>query len=239
MKNAVVGTSNAKNDADSRVSLFEGVDIEGIGVVFEQLARDDGYQVIAGVDEVGRGCIADPVVAAACVLDLSRPLPDDLNDSKKLTADQRERIAAELEEHAVAYAIGEVDASEIDRINILEATKRAMLLAIEALSPAPDFLLIDALELRHCALPQRGIIKGDSISASIAAASVLAKVYRDRLMSSYHEQYPHYGFDSNKGYGAAAHWRGINEHGPCAIHRMSFHGVRPLEKTANSLFGDQ
>jgi ribonuclease HII len=152
-------------------------------------------------------------------------LPEGLNDSKKLTAKQRYEIATELKETAVAYSIGRVDAEEIDRINILEATKVAMRQAIAALSPAADFLLIDALQLKGTSLPQKAIIKGDSISASIAAASVLAKTFRDDLMSSFDAEFPQFGFAGHKGYGCASHYEAIRTHGPCALHRKTFRGV--------------
>lgn len=201
--------------------------ISGIGLVFEQQAFDAGHSFVAGVDEVGRGCLAGPVVAGACILDPSRPLPDGLNDSKKLTEKKRESIAAELKLNCIAYAIGQVEAEEIDRINILEATKRAMLLAVASLTPAADYLLIDALNLKQSPLPQRAIIKGDTISASIAAASILAKTYRDDLMKAYHTEFPQYGFAGHKGYGAVTHFAAIREHGPCRLHRLSFRGVGP------------
>src|SRR5207245_209685 len=171
----------------------------------ERQARAEGFRFVAGVDEVGRGCLAGPVVAGACILDIEKPLPKDLDDSKKLTAATRERIAAELKEHCVAYSVGRIEADEIDRINILEATKKAMLLAIGSLSPQADFLLIDALQLKQSYLPQMAIIKGDTISASIAAASILAKTFRDSLMVEYDGRYPQYGFAGHKGYGAALH----------------------------------
>ena len=196
-----------------------------IGFDFEEQAKSEGYSLIAGVDEVGRGCLAGPVVAAACILDPAKPVPTGLNDSKKLTEKRRNDIAAELRETALAYAIGSVEAEEIDRINILEATKRAMLLAINALQPAADYLLIDALQLRAVPLPQKPLIKGDSISFSIAAASVIAKTYRDDLMSAYHKEYPQYGFAGHKGYGAASHFAAIRDHGPCPLHRKTFRGV--------------
>ena len=206
-------------------ALFADLEISGIGLFFEEEARNAGYSFVAGLDEVGRGCIAGPVVAAACILDPGKAYPEKLDDSKKLTPELREEIAAELKENCVAYAIGQIEADEIDEINILEATKKAMLQAIAKISPSPDFLLIDALILKACPLPQRDIIKGDSISASIAAASVLAKTFRDDLMCKYHEEYPEYGFNSHKGYGAPIHWKALFEHGPCAIHRKSFNGV--------------
>jgi ribonuclease HII len=206
-------------------ALFSDLDITGIGLFFEEEARSAGYSFVAGLDEVGRGCIAGPVVAAACILDPSKPYPGKLDDSKKLTPEVRQEIAAELKETCITYAIGQIEADVIDEINILEATKKAMLVAIASLTPAPDFLLIDALRLKACPLPQRDIIKGDSISASIAAASVLAKTYRDDLMCKWHETYPQYGFDSHKGYGASVHWKALYEHGPCELHRKSFNGV--------------
>lgn len=198
-----------------------------IGFDLEEEARSEGYRSIAGVDEVGRGCLAGPVVAAACILDLSCPVPAGLDDSKKLSPQQRERIAEELRECAVAFAIGTVEADEIDRINILEATKKAMSRAIAALPAAADFVLVDALVLRNVALPQKAIIKGDAISYSIAAASVIAKTYRDELMTRYHNDYPHYGFAGHKGYAARVHLDALREHGPCPLHRRSFRGVLP------------
>lgn len=217
-------------------SLTADRTVWSIGFDFEQQARSEGYSLIAGVDEVGRGCIAGPVVAAACILDLTKPLPDGLDDSKKLTADKREEIATELRECAVAFATGQVEADEIDRINILEATKKAMLSAIEALSPPADYLLIDALRLKLSPLPQKPIIKGDSISASIAAASILAKTYRDGLMTAYHDEFPHYGFAEHKGYGCRTHYDAIREHGPCSLHRMTFKGVCEDKAAVATLF---
>lgn len=196
-----------------------------IGFVFEEQARNEGYCLIAGVDEVGRGCLAGPVVAAACILDPSGPVPPGLNDSKKLKEPLRREIAARLKETVVNFAIAEVSPAEIDQINILEATKLAMLKAIRQLQPAADFLLIDAVSLRQSAIPQKAIIKGDSISYSIAAASVLAKVYRDDLMREYDRLYPEYGFASHKGYGSASHFAALRRLGPCPIHRKTFRGV--------------
>ena len=196
-----------------------------IGFDFEELAASEGFQFVAGVDEVGRGCLAGPVVAAACILDQSKPVPRSLNDSKKLTERQRKEIYQELRQTAVAYSLGIIDADEIDRVNILEATKLAMLKAIDGLTPAPDHLLIDALQLRQCSLPQKAIIKGDSISYSIAAASVIAKVFRDDLMNQYDAEFPEYGFAGHKGYGSVAHFSAIREHGPCRLHRKTFRGV--------------
>lgn len=196
-----------------------------IGLDFENQAVAEGYRFIAGVDEVGRGCLAGTVVAAACILDLSKPLPEFLNDSKKITAKKRDKIAEELKETVVAYSIAEVSAEEIDRINILEATKKAMRLAVENLNPQADFLLIDALQLKDISLPQKAIIKGDAISASIAAASILAKTYRDTQMLELDRIYPEYGFAKHVGYGTKAHFEALKKHGACDIHRKSFRGV--------------
>jgi len=196
-----------------------------IGFDFEEQARIDGYQLIAGVDEVGRGCLAGPVVAAACILDPDKPVPHGLNDSKKLSERRREHIAEELRENVVAFAIGSVEAEEIDAINILEATKKAMVLAINALRPAAEYLLIDAIQLRNLSIPQKALIKGDTISYSIAAASVIAKTYRDNLMVAYDREFPRYGFAGHKGYGAASHLAVLREFGPCRLHRKSFRGV--------------
>ena len=228
MANAERFDSFAKDASAARVSLFNDLEVTSIGIVFEQQARDAGFRFIAGLDEVGRGCLAGPVVAGACILDLDKPLPKGLNDSKKLTANKRDEIAAQLKLNCIAYAIGQVEAEEIDRINILEATKKAMLLAIDGLSPAADFLLIDVLQLKGSKLRQQAIIKGDTISASIAAASILAKTYRDDLMKAYDIEYPQYGFAGHKGYGAASHFEAIRTHGACVLHRKSFKGVLPL-----------
>lgn len=196
-----------------------------IGIDFEKQAIADGYRYIAGIDEVGRGCLAGAVVAAACILDLSKPLPEGLNDSKKLTEKKRDSIAGYLKETALAYSIAQVEAEEIDRINILQATKKAMRLAIERLDPPADFLLIDAVQLKEINLPQKAIIKGDAISASIAAASILAKTYRDDLMRQLDEIYPGYGFSQHVGYGTKLHFEAIRKHGACLLHRKSFKGV--------------
>jgi ribonuclease HII len=196
-----------------------------IGIDFETQAIAKGYRFIAGVDEVGRGCLAGSVVACAAILDLSKPLPKGLNDSKKLSAKRREMIAEELLQSGVNYAFGEVTAEEIDEINILQATKKAMRLAIEKLNPSADFLLIDALELKDVNLPQQGIIRGDSISASIAAASILAKTFRDNKMREYSKIYPEYGFEKHAGYGTAFHYEALRKFGATEIHRKTFRGV--------------
>ncbi|MEP6903371.1 MAG: ribonuclease HII [Actinomycetota bacterium] len=199
--------------------------ISQIGIDFENQAIAEGFRFIAGVDEVGRGCLAGAVVAAACILDLSKPLPAGLNDSKKLSAKKREAINKELKQNVIAYAIAQVEAEEIDEINILQATKKAMHLAIEKLTPNADFLLIDALHLKEINLPQKAIIKGDAISASIAAASILAKTYRDNLMQEFCKIYPQYGFSKHVGYGTKTHFEALKLYGACPLHRKSFRGV--------------
>ena len=196
-----------------------------IGLEFENQAFSEGYKFVAGVDEVGRGCLAGPVVAGAVILDGTKPLPVGLNDSKKISKKKRELIAEEIKENALAYAVGQIEADEIDQINILEATKKAMKLAVRNLSVKADFLLIDALELKDVSLPQKGIIRGDSISASIAAASIIAKVYRDNLMKDYAKTYPEYSFERHAGYGTKVHFEAIKIHGATEIHRKSFRGV--------------
>ena len=200
-----------------------------ISLDFEHRAIAEGYKFIAGVDEVGRGCLAGAVVAAAVVLNLSKPLPEGLNDSKKISPKNRARIAQEIRANAICYAVAQIEADEIDRINILQATKKAMISAVGKLNPAADFLLIDAVQLREISLPQKALIGGDAISASIAAASIMAKTYRDNLMSELDIIYPAYGFSSHVGYGTKAHFEAIKQYGACEIHRKSFRGVLPTE----------
>lgn len=225
MQYAVKSDSAGNTESPSRVSLFEDIVIDGCGLVFEQLAWDDGFKLVAGIDEVGRGCLAGPVVAGACILDGDKPLPKGLNDSKQVAPEQREEIAAELKANCVAYAVGSVEADAIDRINILEATKLAMRLAIAGLAPNADYILVDALQLKGISVPQRSIIKGDSVSASIAAASILAKTFRDDLMRRFDAEYPQYGFSGHVGYATRAHLDALRAHGPCPLHRMTFRGV--------------
>lgn len=200
------------------------------GLVFEERARDEGITFVAGVDEVGRGCLAGPVVAGAVILDLSKDLPEGVNDSKKISKKKLPGIAEQIEDVALSFAVGEVDAETIDEINILQATKLAMKRAIAKLDPPPQMLLIDALELKDVQLPQKAIIKGDSVSASIAAASIVAKVYRDNLMKAYDKEFPQFGFAGHVGYGTKKHFEAIREHGACDIHRKSFKGVLPEKK---------
>lgn len=190
---------------------------------FEEVALNNGYRLIAGIDEVGRGPLAGPVVAAAVIL-----APDTvilgLNDSKQLSAQNRENLVKEIEEKALAIGIGVIEPAEIDRINIYQASKQAMIVAVEKLSVTPDYLLIDAMNLT-LAIPQEKIIKGDARSVSIAAASIIAKVYRDDLMAEYDQQYPGYGFTNNAGYGTKEHLNALEKQGITPIHRRSFSPV--------------
>lgn len=217
--------SSQVEESFPRVSASPRLRVSTIGIDFEQQAIAEGFRFVAGVDEVGRGCLAGAVVAAACILDLSKPLPEGLDDSKKLTAKKREQIAEELRENIVSYSIAQIEAEEIDEINILQATKKAMRLSVEKLTPNADFLLIDAVQLKEINLPQKAIIRGDAISASIAAASVLAKIYRDNLMREMCKIYPQYGFSKHAGYGTRAHFEALRRHGACPLHRKSFRGV--------------
>lgn len=192
---------------------------------FEQEARRCGYRHIAGVDEAGRGPLAGPVVAAAVILTVHCRLAG-VDDSKQLSEGERERLYTAILEKAVGVGIGSADAGEIDSLNILEATRLAMRRAIENLAPSPDYLLIDAVTLPAVRFPARPIIKGDALSMSIAAASIVAKVTRDHLMAAYHETFPQYNFPSHKGYGTAEHLQQLARYGPCAIHRRTFAPVR-------------
>jgi ribonuclease HII len=198
-----------------------------IGRHLEDEAIAEGFKLIGGVDEVGRGCLAGPVVAAACILDLDGEIPAGLNDSKKLSEKKRLALDDIIREKAIAFAIAEVSAQVIDEINILEATKRAMTDAIEALRPQCDFLLIDAVTLKSTSIPQKAIIKGDATSISIAAASILAKNHRDRLMVEMDSKYPGYGFAGHVGYGTKTHYEALGTLGPSPIHRLTFKGVVP------------
>lgn len=195
----------------------------------EQLLQAQGYRLIAGIDEAGRGCWAGPVVAAAVVLGdavMADPsLIAGVNDSKQLSAAQRARLAHTIREHTAAFAVGVVPAFLIDCFGIVAATRLAMELAVLHLPLMPDALLIDAVTLPTCSLPQRALIRGDSISLSIAAASIIAKTTRDQLMNAWDHQLPAFGFGKHKGYGTAAHARALRQHGPTALHRRSF---RPL-----------
>lgn len=188
---------------------------------FERKAYDDGFDFVAGVDEAGRGPLAGPVVAAAVILPKGL-LIEGVNDSKKLSEAQREKLFDEIKEKALAYGIAAVDEKCIDEINILNATKKAMKEALNQLDPVPECILLDAVRLEDITTKQVPIIKGDSLSLSIAAASILAKVTRDRLLKDYDAKYPGYGFAEHKGYGTPVHISAIKNFGLCPIHRLSF-----------------
>ena len=188
---------------------------------FERLYSEKKY--IAGIDEVGRGPLAGPVVACALILPKNCDILY-INDSKQLSAKKRDELYDELRNKAVSYGIGIVGHEKIDEVNILQATYIAMRDAISKLSVKPDQLLVDAVKIPEVDTDQRGIIKGDARSASIAAASIVAKVYRDRLMEEYDKKYPGYGFAENKGYGTKVHTDALKTVGPCEIHRRSFIG---------------
>lgn len=186
--------------------------------------------MIAGADEVGRGSLAGPVVAAAVILNPKKKIKG-LNDSKKLSAKQREKLFKIIETRAVAIGVGVVDEKTIDRINITQASLLAIRLAMESLYPSPNLLLIDGRDRLPLPFPQKPIISGDGISASIAAASIIAKVLRDRVMEKLADKYPEYGFAAHKGYGTARHLRELKRMGPCLLHRRSY---RPVSYPAQS-----
>ncbi len=189
----------------------------------ERSLGEQGFRAIAGTDEVGRGCLAGPVVAAAIILS-GDPLFG-INDSKLLTHGERTALLTRIQRHAVAWSVGIVEAGTIDRINILRASKQAMRMAVTDLRVRPDVLLCDAVRIETLQMPQIPIIEGDRRSVSIAAASVVAKVYRDLLMESYHRCYPQYDFLNNRGYGTESHLKALERYGPTPIHRRSFEGV--------------
>ncbi len=192
---------------------------------FETSARACGFRRIVGVDEAGRRPLAGPVVAAAVILP-RRWSPDRLDDSKLLSENQRHTLYATITAKAQAWAIGTASEQEIDQLNILEATRLASCRAISSLGVLPDYLLLDALYLPTVPIPQRPIIKGDQLSLSIAAASIIAKVSRDGIMGTYHEQFPEYQFHLHKGYPTPEHLRRLRQFGPCPGHRRSFRPVR-------------
>ena len=188
---------------------------------YEREAFADGVKLVCGVDEAGRGPLAGPVCAAAVILPPGLVIPG-LNDSKKLTDKKRRELYDVITAEAVSYGIAFASEKEIDEINILQATFLAMARAMEKLTPQPELALIDGNRAKDFGLPVRTIVKGDSLSASIAAASILAKVTRDRLMEQYDEAYPQYGFAIHKGYGTKRHYEALREFGPSPIHRMTF-----------------
>lgn len=194
---------------------------------FELEARRRGYRHIAGLDEAGRGPLAGPVVAAAVILP-TRCRLDGVDDSKQVSEPERTRLYGVIMQRARAVAVGVATEQEIDRLNILEATRLAMSRALASLTAPADYLLIDAVEFPNLTIPSRSIIKGDTLSVSIAAASIVAKVMRDRMMAMYHRAYPVYNFLSHKGYGTVEHLQRLAQHGPCAIHRRTFAPVAQL-----------
>ncbi|HCY86335.1 MAG TPA: ribonuclease HII [Desulfobacteraceae bacterium] len=192
---------------------------------FEKGAREKGFRQIAGIDEAGRGPLAGPVVSAAVILPEGFDCPG-LTDSKKLSEKKRDALYPKIRELAVAVGVGMADHEEIDRINVLQAALLSMKRAMDDLATTPDYLLIDGKFTIDSDLPQEAIVKGDSRSISVAAASIIAKVTRDRIMKELAQEYPVYGFDRHKGYPTKAHKQAIIDHGPCPVHRRSFRGVR-------------
>jgi ribonuclease HII len=190
----------------------------------EKELRRRGYKLVAGVDEVGRGCLAGPVVAAAVILPEDCVLPG-LDDSKKIDAACRERLDAYVRGCAIAVGVGVVEAREIDSRDILRASLSAMRIAVEALRPEPDAVLLDAVAIPGLRRPQLPVVHGDALCSAIAAASIVAKVYRDRLLEDLARSYPAYGFERHKGYGTPEHWEALRAAGPCPEHRLTFHGV--------------
>ena len=206
----------------------------------ERDLRSAGYMAIAGLDEAGRGPLAGPVTAGAAILPaaLHGDWVDLVRDSKQLTAAQRESVLPKLVEAAVAISTGSASAVEIDELGIVPAVRLAMSRALEGLSVAPDYLLLDAFPLPGSDLPQMAIVKGDAVCTSVAAASIAAKVDRDRVMRGLDEEFPGYGFAAHKGYGSAAHMEALGRLGPCEVHRITFAPVR-AEATARDLFADR
>jgi ribonuclease HII len=191
---------------------------------YEREARQHGWQRIAGLDEAGRGSLFGPVVAGAVVLNPRRRIVG-LDDSKKLTPDRRAELADRIRQHALAWAVAEIEASRIDAWNIYQASRQAMAAAVSRLRPLPDFLLLDAIEI-DLPIEQKALIHGDARSVSIAAASILAKVDRDRRMEEFDQLYPQYGLAQNKGYGTPDHLEALRRHGPSPLHRFSYAPVR-------------
>lgn len=200
-----------------RLSLLTGL---------EESLANQGFERVAGVDEAGRGCLAGPVVAAAVIPDLTRPVPG-VDDSKRLSPEQREEAARWVRESSLAWCAIAVPAETIDRINILRATRRAMRQALLSLDPGPDCAVIDAVALEGLPFPCLPVVRGDALSYAVAAASIVAKTERDRLMREQDAIYPHYGFARHKGYGAAEHLAALAEYGPCPLHRLTFQSVVP------------
>ncbi len=194
---------------------------------YENNLLNKGYKYISGCDEAGRGPLAGPVYCAACILDPEYKI-EGLNDSKKLTEKQREKLFGEIKEHALSYSIVSIDSETIDRINILEASRKGMEDAVKNLTIKPDYILTDYMDLYHTDIEYLKLAHGDALSASIAAASILAKVSRDRYMTKISKEYPEYGFDSHKGYGTKAHIDALKKYGASPLHRKSFKPVKEV-----------
>ena len=194
---------------------------------FENAARSQGYKLIAGVDEAGRGSLVGPVLVAAVILPPNFYLPR-LNDSKKISAKIREKLFDEIKNIAVAYSCVEVSVEEVDTLNVYQATLQGMLRAVEKLSPMPDYVLTDAMKIDFDGIDSQAIIHGDALSASIAAASIIAKVTRDRLADDWSKIFPEYGFEKNRGYGTKFHVDAIKKFGYTDIHRRSFNPVKSM-----------
>lgn len=195
---------------------------------FEHEAASQGAHRIAGIDEAGRGPLAGPVVAAAVIMQVSDPIAE-INDSKLLSAAVREALFDKIQENAIAVGVGVISSDVIDRINIYQATRLAMRDAVMEIVPLPDYLLIDGPMSLELDIRQKPIVKGDRLSFSVAAAAIMAKVTRDRIMMELHEKYPQYGFDRHKGYGTKTHRDALLKYGPSPIHRKFFKGVREPE----------
>lgn len=197
---------------------------------YERYFYEEGYDLIAGIDEAGRGPLAGPVVVAAVILPHNYFLPS-LNDSKKLSPKQRQELYHKIKQDAIAVSSWFVHEHDIDKLNIYQATLLGMYKVVENLNPTPHAILIDAMPLRDVNVPTRSIIDGDALSASIAAASIIAKVERDAFMNELDQQYPAYGFAKHKGYATAEHVRALNQFGPCPVHRRSFEPIKSWEGT--------
>lgn len=195
--------------------------------IYENKAYQQGFQLVAGLDEVGRGPIAGPVMAAAVILPRDYFLPG-VNDSKLVSPKKRLELASEIKKAAVAWSIVAISSRMIDQNNILQCTREAMRICVTELQPQPDYLLIDAVKIPNLDINQYPLIKGDSLSISIACASILAKVERDAVMESYDRLYPGYGFVHHKGYATREHCLALEEKGPCAIHRSTFEPVKTM-----------
>ncbi|KIL44868.1 ribonuclease HII [Jeotgalibacillus soli] len=254
MKNTIKEIAEAlrsmEDDKDPRIHVWEQDDRKGVNrliksfrtrlervqkeherfidmTAFEMSARENGYKLIAGIDEVGRGPLAGPVVAAAVVLPDAFYLPG-LDDSKKLSNTKKLELYETIQQRALGIGVGFASAKEIDDVNIYQATKLAMLRALGEMKVSPDMLLIDAMTL-DIGIEQQSIIKGDARSVSIAAASVIAKVTRDRFMTELAKQYPYYRFEQNVGYGTKEHLEGLKQHGPIKEHRFSFEPIKSFK----------